>query len=213
MLRQLIAVGLAVAGLAVSACGGHATNGNVIPMGGNTVMLPSFDNDLAVSAKVPKDTIGEELPSEGLGSIKSPKWNANLGGFTQQKYSEKLAFPPGTKITIRNLSKDITHTLDVVKEVSGPPAHFPKNPNLSIPAKGHGKLEAGYASGPIKPGKSVTVTLVKKGTYLIGCAFHYSLGMHDVIVVAKNALPGQQATPPPTTSPSATPTTRSSYSP
>jgi plastocyanin len=213
MLRQSIAVGLAVGALAVSACGGHAPSGNVIPMGGNAVMLPSFDKDLVVFAKVPKDTIGEELPSEGLGSIKSPKWNANLGGFTQQSRSQKLAFPPGTKITIRNLSKNITHTLDVVKEISGPPAHFPKNPNLSIKAKGHGKLEAGYASGPIEPGKSVTVTLVKKGTYLIGCAFHYGLGMHDVITVAKHALPGQQATPLPSTRPSPTPTSRSSYSP
>ena len=206
-------MGLAVAGLAVSACGGHANNGNVIPMGGNTVMLPSFDNDLVVSAKVPKDTIGEELPGEGLGSIKSAKWNATLGGFTQQKFSQKLGFPPGTKITIRNLSKNVTHTFDVVKEISGPPAHFPKNPNLSIKAKGHGKLEAGYASGPIKPGKSVTVTLVKKGTYLIGCAFHYHLGMHDVIQVAKHALPGAQATPLPTMGPSSSPTSRSSYSP
>ncbi len=213
MLRKLIAVGLAVAGLAVSACGGHANNGNVIPMGGNTVMLPSFDNDLVVFAKVPKDTIGEELPGEGLGSIKSPKWNATLGGFTQQKFSQKLGFPPGTKITIRNLSKNVTHTFDVVKEISGPPAHFPKNPNLSIKAKGHGKLEAGYASGPIKPGKSVTVTLVKKGTYLIGCAFHYHLGMHDVIQVAKHALPGAQATPLPTMGPTSSPTSRSSYSP
>lgn len=213
MLRQSIAVAVAVAGLAVSACGGHATTGNVIPMGGNAVTLPSFDKDLVVFAKVPKDTIGEELPTEGLGKIKSPKWNATLGGFTQQRYSEKLGFPPGTKITIRNLSKQITHTLDVVREISGPPARFPNNPNLSIPARGHGRLQAGYASGPIKPGKSVTVTLVKKGTYLIGCAFHYGLGMHDVIVVGKHALPGQQATPPPTTSPSATPTYRSSYSP
>ncbi len=182
-------------------------------MGGDTVMLPRLDNDLVTFAKLPKDTIGEELPEEGLGKIKSPKWKATVGGFTQQRYSQKLGFPPGTKITIRNLSKQITHTFDVVKEISGPPAHFPKNPNLSIKARGHGKLETGYASGPIKPGKSVTVTLVKKGTYLIGCAFHYSLGMRDVLVVGEHSLPGQQATPPPTTSPSATPTYRSSYAP
>jgi plastocyanin len=213
MLKKVIAVSLAVAGLAVSACGGHATNGNVIPMGGNTLMLPQVDHDLVMFAKVPKDTIGEELPEEGLGTIKSPKYKAVLGGFTQQRYSEALGFPPGTKITIRNLSKSVTHTLDVVKEISGPPADFPKNPKLSIPAKGHGKLEVGYASGPIKPGKSVTVTLVKKGIYLIGCAFHYSFGMRDVIVVAKHALPSRQATPPPTTSPSSTPTSRSSYDP
>lgn len=79
----------------------------------------------------------------------------------------------------------------------GAPAHFPKGIKLPIKAEGDGKLEAGYASGPIKPGKSVTVTLVKAGTYLIGCAYHYDLGMHDVLVVGPHATPGPQATPTP----------------
>ncbi len=43
----------------------------------------------------------------------------------------------------------------------------------------------------------MTLTLSKPGTYLIGCAFHYSEGMRDVFVVAKGAKPGQEATPPP----------------
>jgi hypothetical protein len=90
-------------------------------------------------------------------------------------------------------------TLDVVKVISGPPADFPPGAKLSVPAKGDGKLEAGYASGPIGPGKSVTVTLVKAGTYLIGCAFHYDEGMRDVLVVEAHASPGPQATPTPKT--------------
>ena len=87
-----------------------------------------------------------------------------------------------------------------------------KDPKLSVPARGHGKLAAGYASGPIKPGKSVTVELDTPGHYLIGCAFHYSEGMRDVLVVAKGATPGPQATPP-KGRPTATPTSRSSYDP
>jgi plastocyanin len=214
MVRKYIALALALLGLAVSACGGRVPNANVIPAG-STVVLPRIDDDLVVVATLPKDTIGEELPTEGLGKVKSVKWNATLGGFTQQHYSESLGFPPGTKITIRNLSTSITHTLDVVKEISAPPADFPKNPKLSIPAKGGEKLQVGYASGPIKPGKSVTVTLVKKGIYLIGCAFHYSLGMRDVLVVAPHARHGRQATPSPTSKPSSTPSPppRSSYDP
>jgi len=210
--KKLIAVGLAVAGLAVGACGGRASSGAVATVG-NAVMLPSIDNDLVMFATLPKDTVGEELPSEGLGIYKSPVWKANLGGFTQQQYSQSLGFPPGTKITIRNLSKSVTHTLDVVKEISGPPADFPKDPQLSVGAKGDGNLETGYASGPIGPGKSVTATLVKEGVYLIGCAFHYSEGMHDVLVVKKGAAPGHEATPPPTSGPTATPTSRSSWDP
>jgi plastocyanin len=202
MSKKLTALAaIALASLTLAACGGsagagNAGGGNAMPMNATAYTLPAIDSDLAVTAVVPKNTIGEELPQEGLGTIKSSIWKAILGGFTQTARSQSLGFPPGTKITIRNLSKSIEHTLDVVKVISGPPAVFPKNPTLSIPAKGGGKLAAGYASGPIMPGKSVTVTLVKAGTYLIGCAFHYSEGMRDVLVVKKGAKPGPQATPP-----------------
>ncbi|MGB8907502.1 MAG: hypothetical protein WCC84_02010 [Candidatus Cybelea sp.] len=213
MMRKFIAVALALAGLIISACGGHSTNGGLMPMGNNTFMLPGV-GDLAMYATLPKDSIGEELPSEGLGTIKSAKWKAILGGFTQEQYSQALGFPPKTVITIHNLSKHIPHTLDYVKEVKGPPAGFPKSPNLSVKAHGDGKFEAGYASGPIQPGKTVKMTLEKDGMYLIGCAYHYGEGMHDVIVVGKHATHGPQATPPggkPTPTP--TPRSHSSYAP
>ncbi len=210
--KRFLAIGVAMVGIAVSACAGHVNPGNV-GTSGSTYLLPALDSDLQITAALPKNTIGEELPTEGLGQIKDEKWEALLGGFTQQRYSEQLAFPPGTKITIRNLSKSVPHTLDVVQVIAGPPAVFPKNPNLSVKARGHGRLEAGYASGVIEPGKSVTVTLVKKGIYEIGCAFHYASGMHDVLVVGKFARHGPQATPDPTTRPTTTPTSRSSYDP
>ena len=82
-----------------------------------------------------------------------------------------------------------------MKKIKGPPAKFPTNPNLPLGASG-GKLQKGYASGSINPGSSVTVTLGKAGIYLIGCHFHYSSGMQDVLVVGKNATPGPQATAP-----------------
>jgi plastocyanin len=205
-----MAVALAVVGLGVSACAGRPF-GSTAPNG--SVMLPSVDSDLVMFATLPGHTIGEELPSEGLGKIYDKKWRATLGGFTQRSYSQSLGFPPGTKITIRNLSHRITHTLNVVKEISGPPAVFPKKPHLSTKAQGDGKMGTGYASGPIKPGKSVTVTLVKRGTYLIGCAYHYSQGMRDVIVIGPHAQPGPQASPQPTGKPSSSPTPRSSYDP
>lgn len=212
MARKLVALLVGVVGLAVSACGGRMIGAGTAGQG-STYLLPSIDSDLMVVASMPKDTIGEELPSEGLGTIKSPKWQAILGGFTQQSRSQALGFPPGTKITIRNISKRITHTLDVIAEIKGPPAKFPKYPNLPINKRGNGKLQSGYASGPIKPGKSVTVILAKSGIYLIGCAFHYHQGMHDVIVVKIGAAPGQQATAPPTSRPTTSPTIRSSYAP
>jgi hypothetical protein len=100
----------------------------------------------------------------------------------------------------------------VIKTIKGPPAYFPKNPKLPVQKSGGSDLVVGYASGPIKPGKSVTVTLSKAGIYLIGCAYHYHDGMRDVFVVAPNATPGPQATPQ-HSSPSSSPTVRSSYEP
>jgi plastocyanin len=214
MFRKIAALAVALTALSVSACGGRAANG-AAPMGpGNTVMLPPLEPDLVMEAVLPKDAIGEELPGEGVGAIHDEHWKATLGGFTQTHYAQALGFPPGTKITIHNLSKSVEHTLDAFKVIEHGPIFWPKAPKLSVSAHGSGKLELGYASGPIKPGKTVTMTLVKEGTYLIGCAFHYADGMRDVLVVRKGATPGPQATPPKNDpSPSPTPTSRSSYDP
>jgi plastocyanin len=214
MFRKIAALAVALTAIAVSACGGRAVNGAGAMSAGNTVMLPPIEPDLVMEAVLPKDAIGEELPGEGVGSIHDEHWKATLGGFTQKQFAQALGFPPGTKITIHNLSKSVEHTLDAFKFIEHGPIFWPKAPKLSVAAHGSGKLEVGYASGPIKPGKTVTMTLVKEGTYLIGCAFHYADGMRDVIVVRKGATPGPQATPPKRDpSPSPTPTSRSSYDP
>lgn len=185
MRTTMFAICTGAVALALAACGGRSAS---------TVALPNLGPDMTIEANLPKDTIGEELGSQGLYTINSSVWKATLSGFTQVARSQALGFPPGTKLTIHNLSKTTTHTLDVVKVIAKAPADFPSGVKLSIPAKGDGKLEAGYASGPIKPGGSVTVTLVKAGVYLIGCAYHYKDGMRDVLVVGTHATPGPQAT-------------------
>lgn len=189
-----------IATLLLAACGSHATNG-----AGSNYTLPGMP-DIAIRATLPDGTqwkppagtgsISEELPSEGLGTVDDSYWGATLGGFTQETYSQALGFPPKTKITLTNISKSVPHTLDVVAKIKGPPAQFPSNPKLSLTAHGHGKLGKGYASGSLSPGSSVTLTLSKPGIYLIGCYYHYSEGMRDVLVVAAKATPGPEATPP-----------------
>jgi plastocyanin len=199
MKKEFTAASLALLAGTLAACGGSQSTG-VVPNG--PIALPPIESDVSVAALLPARSIGEELPSAGLGTIHLLTWKAIVGGFTQTTRSQTLAFPPGTKITIRNLSKTVTHTFDVVRSVDGPPADFPRSPKLSVAAHGNGTLQDGYASGPIAPGKAVTVTLAKAGTYLIGCAFHYAEGMRDVIVVSRTAKPGVQATPIPVTAPS-----------
>lgn len=192
MSKKVAAFAVVIVGAVLAACTSHA-GGNVVPATG----FPAVEPDITITATLPKDTVGEELPSEGLGTYKSPFWKATIGGFTQTQFSQTLAFPPGTKITLHNLSKTNPHTLNVIEAVKGPPAKFPANPSLPTSPSGHGILGTGYRSGTLEPGKSVSITLSKAGTYLIGCAFHYSEGMRNVFVVEKGAKPGKEATPPP----------------
>lgn len=205
-------------GAIVAACGGQQNGSAVMPQSGmiaqngmttqNGTMTTQLGDDIAIDMAMPKDTVGEELPSEGIGAVKSPFWGATLGGFTQMTYSQSLAFPPGTKITVHNMSKSISHTLNVVAKIDGHPAKFPANPVLSQKAEGSGQFGLGFASGVLKPGGSVTMTLSKPGTYLIGCAFHYKDGMRDVFVVSATGKPGNQATPMPKATSSSKPTSQ-----
>lgn len=208
MFSKRVAFSAVVIGAVLVACTSRGGGPAFVPQG-NTVTIPAFDSQLLITANLPARTVGEELPSAGLGTIKSTYWKAVLGGYTQTRYSQSLGFPTGTKITLRNLSKKTPHTLNVVAKISRPPAKFPKNPALKTLPHGNGVLETGYASGVIQPGKAVTITLSQPGIYLIGCAYHYGQGMHDVFVVGPKAKPGQQATPPPksTSKPSASPST------
>ncbi len=141
--------------------------------------------------------IGLGVPDGKIGVEDDPVWGS-VGGYTQDKTSQVLAFPPGSSITLTNLSNADPHTLNVIATASGPPPAWPRSPSLNFYPAGNGKLGSGYASGTINPGASVTVKLSKPGTYLIGCAYHYiELSMRDVIQVVAGATPGPTASPGP----------------
>ena len=141
--------------------------------------------------------IGLGVPNQKIGVENDPVWGT-VGGYTQTKNSQVLAFPPGAQITIENLSNKDPHTLNVIATVSSPPVKWPQNPSLSFYPSGNGILGAGYASGSLNPGDSVTVTLKDPGIYLIGCAYHYvEFNMRDVIQVVAGATPGPTASPGP----------------
>lgn len=184
-MNKLAAISIALAfGSTLAACGAR----NAAAPSSLTPAMP-FEVTVTLPDNLPKRTIGEELPSEGVGSKNDPVWGM-VGGFTQTKKAQVLAFPPGITVTIRNLTSNDVHTFNVIGKAGKPPAHFPANPSLSTNARGGGKLAIGYASGVINPGKSVKAKLVKAGKYLIGCAFHYGEGMRDVLIVKRGAKPG-----------------------
>jgi protein SCO1 len=145
----------------------------------------------------PSGGIGIGIPTGRIGVENDPAWGT-VSGYTQNQTSQVMAFPPGSKITVKNLSTTTPHTLNVVALASAPPADFPPSPSLTFSARGNGVLGADYASGTINPGNTVTLTLSKVGIYLIGCAFHYiEFHMRDVIQVETGATPGPTASPGP----------------
>ena len=145
----------------------------------------------------PSGGIGIGIPTGKIGVENDPTWGT-ISGYTQNQTSQVLAFPPGSKIALKNLSTTTPHTLNVVAVASAPPANFPPSPSLDFSPRGNGVLGANFASGTINPGSSVMVTLSNPGIYLIGCAFHYvQYHMRDVIQVTSGATPGPTASPGP----------------
>lgn len=184
-LSAVAARGLVLVACALAACtngGGLGTIGSSGGGGGTPSPLPS-------------SAIGVAIPTGKIGVVNDPVWGT-VSGYTQNETSQVLAFPPGTKVTIKNLSSTTPHTLNVIEKISGPPAHFPVSPSLTFSPMGNGVLGTGYASGSINPNASVTVTLKKPGIYIIGCAYHYiEFNMRDVIQVSASATPGPTASP------------------
>lgn len=138
-------------------------------------------------------TIGFALPSGAIGTVSSPF--GVIGGYTQQKFSQVIAFPPGTTVTLKNLSSGTQHTLNVLSMTG-----FTSN-NLETAAAGGNVLASGFRSGAINGGGTMSLKLTNPGTYFVGCAFHYTTtpSMRGVIEVSSSATPGPQATPPPST--------------
>ncbi|MBV8531893.1 MAG: hypothetical protein JO104_11280, partial [Candidatus Eremiobacteraeota bacterium] len=86
--------------------------------------------------------IGIGIPTGKIGVENDPTWGT-ISGYTQNKTSQVLAFPPGAKITITNLSSNTPHTLNVIAQASAPPPNWPGNPSLSFYPAGNGILGAG----------------------------------------------------------------------
>ncbi len=187
-LKQLAPWALLSIAATIAACGGSGGGGYSPPAGGG--------GGGGVGG-VGADMIGMDLPTTTIGVENDPTWGT-VGGYTQSVRSQVIAFAPGTMITIKNLSSSTPHTLNVIGTAGAPPANFPSNPSLSTSASGGSVFGIGYATGSISPGASVSVTLSNPGTYLVGCAYHYSSNqMRDVVEVASGATPGPQATAPP----------------
>lgn len=170
---------------ALAACGGYGGGGKYTPPGGGGGNGPGGVGTL---------TIGFALPDGTIGTVNTAPFGT-VGGYTQKTYSQVLAFPPGTVITLKNLSTGTQHTLNVLSMSA-----FPAKPAaIATTASGSSTLDANFASGPINGGGTMRVTLANAGTYYIGCAFHYNdaVSMRDVLEVSASATPGPQATAPP----------------
>jgi plastocyanin len=184
MKHTTLILGSMLLAAAVAACGGG--------YGGGSSYSPPGTSPGAPPGGVGAMTIGFALPSGAIGTINTSF--GLIGGYTQSVYSQVIAFPPGTTVTLKNLSSTTQHTLNVLSMSS-----FPASATLDTSASGGSTLTSTYRSGTMNPGATTTLTLANAGTYFIGCAFHYmdNPSMRGIIEVSSSATPGPQATPQP----------------
>ena len=188
---------LAITAALLAACGGGG-GGGATPSTAAVTTTPTSTPTQAPTAT--PQVITMALPGgSAIGTETDPTFGA-VAGYTEQTYSQVLAFAPGAQIMIVNgqpASSATPHTLNVLSQ-SG----FPANPAIATTASGGSTLAAGFRSGSINAGSQVGPITLSAGTYYIGCGFHYlSNGMRTVLVVAANTNPGPQATPVPADTP------------
>lgn len=183
-----MAAAAVVCAAALAACGGGGSTGPSTPTApGAPVVTPT---PTQVSTQ---QVVSESLPSSAIGVEVDPTFG-KIGGFTQNLYSQTLAFAPGSQIMIHNAEASVPHTFGVDSgtgfDASGTA--------LSLSATGGSTIGAGFNTGSISPGANAGPFTLTAGTYWIGCAYHYvSNTMRTVLQVSASATPGPQATPMP----------------
>ena len=180
-ISALLAVSLAACG------GGGSSAGTGAP--GPVPIATATPTSTPVSTQ---QVVTMALPSSAMGSLVDPAFGL-IGGYTQGLYSQSLAFAPGSQIMVRNgQAAAIPHTLSVVSTTG-----FTAGATLSTTAAGGSTIGSGFSSGTLNSGALAGPFTLAAGSYWLGCAYHYaSNAMRTVLVVAANATPGPQATPP-----------------
>ena len=176
----------------VAACGGGGSGSGASTAPAPIVAAIPTAAPTAVLTATPQQ-ITMSLPgTTGIGTQTDPTFGA-IAGYTEQTYSQVLAFVPGAQIMIVNgqaAASGEAHTLNVLSQTS-----FPASPALGVTAAGGTTIGAGFQTGAVPPATTMGPFTLSAGTYFIGCAFHYlSNGMRTVLEVATAATPGPQAT-------------------
>lgn len=188
--RSAFSLGAAAVMLAaaLAACGG---GGSTTPAGSGYNPPPPGPTPAPTTSPSNQQIVTMALPNTAIGTVTDPTFGL-IGGFTQQLYSQVLAFPPASRVMIRNGQSGTPHTFGVVSTTS-----FDSGAALSTNATGGSTIQAGFNTGSVNGGTLVGPFTLVAGTYYVGCAFHYSSNaMRTVLQVGANATPGPQATPP-----------------
>ena len=181
----VLAAAVVTVAAALAACGGGGGGGGT--GGGVPPPVPTPTPTPVTSQQV----VTMALPTSVMGSRLDPTFGL-IGGYTQQTYSQVLAFAPGSQIMVHNGQGATPHTLGVVSTTA-----FDSGAALNTSATGGSTISSGFNTGTVLGGADAGPFTLAAGTYYIGCAFHYaSNAMRTVLLVAAGATPGPQATPP-----------------
>ena len=183
------AVALALAAtLAACGGGGGGTSGGG---GGGGIPPGPVPTSTPVSSQ---QVVTMALPTTAMGQRTDPTFGV-IGGYTQQQYSQTIAFAPGSQIMIANGQAGVPHTFGVVSTTG-----FDAGAALNTSPTGGNTIQAGFNTGSVNGDATAGPFTLVAGVYYIGCAFHYqSNQMRTVLTVSAGATPGPQATQPPGT--------------
>lgn len=198
--RTPLVLSAALVAASIAACGGGgSTNLPVAPIPGASGVPVTTPVPSGAPVASPTPSTGPSTqqvvtmaePITAIGSLVDPTFGL-IGGYTQQTRSQVLGFAPGSQIMIRNGQANTPHTFSVISTTgfTGAPTSFT--------ASGGSTIATGFTTGTVNGAALIGPFTLTAGTFFIGCAFHYtSENMRTVLVVAANATPGPQATPPP----------------
>src|SRR5260370_32905124 len=112
--NRIAALVLVAMAASLAACGGGGGAGGY---GGGSTGSTGGNAPTGVSGF----TVGFAQPDGTIGVVNDPSFGT-VGGYTQNVYSQTIAFAPGTVVTLRNLSAPTAQTLNVLSTTSYPPS-------------------------------------------------------------------------------------------
>lgn len=185
-LAALGGVLVALAATSLSDCAGGSTYGANpyvgTPGGGNGGHPTNCTTSVAPAGT---EVIGVDLSTTSCNDSTFHQVVGYFGGTTAvQSQVITITHSPSDKIQFENVDSGTPHTASGVGPWTGSYPGGSPNPSATPSPAGTDISAAGFTSGSLNPAQISNAYVADvPGMYIIGCGYHYSIGMRTVIIV------------------------------